>query len=754
MSYTYNISTLLDTVSDTDKLKDPYLKGNIQKAVHDLVRNKKRTEDAFNMYRGERNMQDLHHLVDNYGVGSPVDIPNMRLIARRIPVLIGMALQNNLDYTVSCSSSKSLQIRDDERKQAILKYTSEYLEKMLKLGKENPMDEAFLEDIKERFGDSWQSSLEEDAFRYLQYFTRKYNFINAYKTVATDVFVAGEGYNRVYLKEKGKDPIVHKLDARHLFFEAAPYSLNVEDSKRVVYRQFMTPNQVFTELGMYMSADEKEKIADCFSYAHSYTDRVEQAIISRGTEEVLYIDGQNVQPDYASADTVEVFHVEWKTTSTTDEDVEGFDTVETRTKNLKKSEREEVYSGYLINVGEGHYVNCGRNRFVERDGNDPLKAKLSYKGMIVRGERADRPFSFLLSGKDITNLCDITHFQLNNLMAAARPGGTMTVLEELPVEFGDTPEERILKATGYEKTLGQKFISRSTEGMYPGEAGSVGFNNYGAYPANIDGNLIKGFTSYLDMLEQQADRITGLNERMLGEVEQRDGQGTTAMAIMQGELVTKEIFHDLSHYVQALLQSVLNLAAQSYDGEENKLLAHYDGESYQMLRLKSAHAFSDLDIHITDERHDKEIRLKSEQFTQVIAQNSGNLRTAFDYLHSKSLSERRRLLIELDNKASSNMQGQLEQMQEALKELEKENKQLKDKVSEKELAEIQIKKEQNQIRGKEADARIVALNKQNEIKQKDTEKKHELQEEKINVEKLQLLDGIKSNDAVNWNKTR
>ena len=43
--------------------------------------------------------------------------------------------------------------------------------------------------------------------------------------------------------------------------------------------------------------------------------------------------------------------------------------------------------------------------------------------------------------------------------------------------MGDTPEERVLKATGMEKTLSQKFISKSQEG----NEGEFSFNNYGSF---------------------------------------------------------------------------------------------------------------------------------------------------------------------------------------------------------------------------------------------------------------------------------
>lgn len=741
----YTLEQILDSVPEKDKLEIPYLKGNIDKAIADLVYDKKRVRTAYNYYVGRRDDYELQHLTDNYGVGVPTEIPHMRLIGRRINSLIGKQLQNNLDYFITCNDEISLVEKSNEKKNKILldikSQVSKYAGK-----KENVIDDDFLTLLKKKYGEGWQTDFEIAVQEYIGYFIDKKELKNEFKELAKDMFISGEMYNRVFVRELGKDPEHWKVDPRDFFYEANPNSIWIEDTKRVVYRRYMSPTQIINELGHLIDPDEYEKVARAItSY---YNERYQREVLFTTNKY-----GENIAtsdiPRY-EADLIEVFHVEWKGTNPVDGDYSAVDLVESKEKNIKKKKRfrEDRYEGYRIEVGGGIYIGMGRAKYIERSVQDPYRCKLTYNGLIYN-KNYDEAYSMVLATKDISDMYDITYFHLNNLLAAARPGGTYTVLEHIPKEFGDTPEERLLKNAGYEKTISQKLISLSQEG----NEGEYAFNNYGNYPSNLDGGLVSAFVQYIELLEQQADRMLGLNQRMLGEMEQRDGKAVTLQAIQQGDIITKDLFHLVSLFIKHTLQKIIDASRLSYK-DKPFLGSHVTNKNHIMFQLDPEKlSTTDLRVFIVDDAEEAEIKAKVDQLANLAIQSQqADLKTAFDLLISKSTSQKKKVLESVGENTQQKLMQQVEELSKQLEQLQKENQQLQGKVTEKDQAEIQLKQQELQFKMQQAKLEDKREKEKIEIEEDKVEKKEQTDKMKIQAELAQLYDDNKNNDKINWNR--
>jgi len=773
------IEDIIDTVPENEKKEIKYLKGNVDHAISSLVYDKIRERVAYNTYWGKRDETELQHLSDNYGVGVPIAIPNMRLMAGRINRLIGKALQNNLDYHVTCSNSTAIDIKMQQKRNLII---SELETEVNKVAEENKkllvnrkdaegkplpirdvLSDKFLKKIRQKYGESWQADFEISIEKFLKHITDRKELSQKNSEWFRDLCVTGQEFTRIYVKEEGKLPDIWRVDPENFFYESNHESPWIEDCRRVVYRRYMSPTAILNELGPLMTKEDHKKVARAIT---SYYNSVYQ-------REVLFqVDqfGENRaitnSPRYV-ADLIEVFHVEWVATNYEDRPVEALNLVESKTANIKskKRQRKDRYEGYKIEIAGGIYCGMGKSKHILRTQDDPSDCKLTYNGYVYGRHRArgtfdsayrtvhDEPFSMVLATKDIQDLYDITHFHLNNLYAMARPGGTITVLEHIPKEFGDTPEERIIKNAAYEKTLSQKVISLSQQGSIPGEAGSIPFNNYGQYSTNLDGQLLQAFISYIGVLESQADKMLGLNPQMMGEVEERSGKGVTTQAIQQAELITKEMFRVHSLFLRKILTSLANLARIAFpNGYYSSIVL---GEDHQIFHLDQTSSMADYDVFVTDD-HEESIEISKVDDLAMSAISSGatSMRAAFDVILARSVAGKKRAVLRAEEDTQEDARQQVEQLQnemetinQNLEKMRKENENLKKKATEVEIKkeELTLKKQQQQFEQNKHKEEIT-------LKKESVNNKYEIEKNELKAEILQMTDFNLRNDKINKNR--
>ena len=773
--FSYRIESLLDTVPEKKKLEPEYLKGNIDKAINDLVYYKYDTRIAYQTYYGERDYTEYQHLVDNHGVNSPVDIPRMRLMGSRIDYLIGKSMQNRFDYFVTCSNTEAIDLKNSEKRtkilskiQSRLKHHNDKIKNILSSGEKEESPVAFTEDfyneLKEDYGESWQSSFETAAQDMITMLIDELALMEKAKDHMKDFLTAGEMYNRVFVEEKGKHPSYWHCDPRDTFPEYNPNSPWIKDCRRIVHRMYLHPTQVLHKFGHLMSEEDRNRIARAIGtfYDTSTSREVLHYDDPRRNEEVALSD----RPFYHH-DLVEVFHVEWVATNLVDGDTDSVDSVEVKNKNIKskgKRLRMDRYEGYKISQMSNIYFGMGKSKYIERSVARPYECSLTYNGRWLKNPRVDgyrrdsetgvniRPFSFITATKDISDIYDITTMQLNQLMAAARPGGTIEPLENLPKVFGNSAEERLKKSAGYEKAFSKKLVQLSQEGAMPGEPGAIPFNNYGSYPANVDGNLIQAYTQYMEILEQQADRMLGLNSRMRGEMEQRDGKAATINAVQQGDLFTKEMFRMHSAFIRETLTRLLNATRVSYpDGFMGSVVL--GKREKQFLIDPRTHSISDYNVYVSDDIDEKEQQQKADELITLAVQNQvADLKLAFDTVSSNSISQKKAAVEKAYKRQEKSAKQQLEQLQQQLEQLQKENEKLQKEYEKAESKVDQYKTKELELKEKETNSEIKERETELELEREKIENKRKEVEMKIKAELAQLEDNNKKNDEINWNR--
>ena len=80
----------------------------IDKAISDLVYEKKSLIKAYNYYHGHRDPDQFSHLESNYGIGTPTSVEFVPLVKKHIDILIGEYLSAPINPRISCKDSVTL----------------------------------------------------------------------------------------------------------------------------------------------------------------------------------------------------------------------------------------------------------------------------------------------------------------------------------------------------------------------------------------------------------------------------------------------------------------------------------------------------------------------------------------------------------------------------------------------------------------------------------------------------------------------
>lgn len=766
--YSLDPNVIGDHVSENDKLKDEYLIGNIKKAVFDLVHNKDTEETARDFFNGIRDDREFSYLVENYGVGNPVEVPFIPLMNKRINALIGKQLQNDLDYKVLCENPTALDTKMKEKRAAVLneliKFYNSQIQKVTQAStylpeeepeqggpqeqqgskKINSLMQKKLKDLKEKYNESWQTDWEIAAQHFINYIIRRKELKKKFNKAFEDLCITGIQAVRTYIKEIGKDPEIKVCSPENLFFSIDSDIDWIEDCRRIVYREYLTKSEILNRFGHFLEKEDRDLISKEISDYYTPYSKEREHVTFYDEEEQREIELSRGSRDFYE-DKIEVFHVEWIATNPVkDNSLKNTSRVERSTKNIKfnKRLRQDRYEGYMINIKGGIFFNYGKSSDVVRSIDDPYTCKLSYNGLVYRAKN-NKPFSLIMATKELQDLYDLTHFKINNLIQSARPGGTFTVFEHLPTFLGDSPEERLMKTMAYEKTMSTKLISISQEGNEPGSPYS--FNNYGNYPSNVDGQTLQALQAYLEILESKADNILGMSRQALGEMEERDGKGTTMMAIQQSELITKQYFYLSNIFIAKTLSNLTNLSKIAY--QEGFKGSYIMGENHKMFSIDHPnYELADFNVHIVfDSMRDNLNMQKSQELVNMAVQNQMvPFKDAFYLLTSSSVAEQRRIIKRFtgdqeDQGSIEQMQQQLEeaskQMEEMQKELEKAQKELQNEKDSKKKAELENDKKELELKKEEL-----------EMKKDEKERKLQLEMQKVTLQKLQAVSNPTNKD--------
>jgi hypothetical protein len=584
-----------DLVSEKRKNKPPYLIAMGDELISQLVGHRRNIRRMRNLYEGVRDPAMHKYLTDNKGIGNPSSVPFIPLLRNRVEVLKGKYLDAGIPHKVGMSDSYSLGLHAQEKHEALMmefarRLTADLPERAQAAaeGQTPPppqmLRETELQNLEQQMA-KFQSSLEKQAARVLRELLAhpELRLRSHFEKHLENLLVDGQTYYRTEPAESGLLPKHRPIGAGELYHNAPRGDKNLDNATAFVWRRLMHRQHVLREFGHQIDADEKRMILGVAAQNSSW-----QALPMGGEKYLdLYATNVNVPEAYkqwlqeidgTSNDLVEVFYVEWIACNKVDltkaeqlppgvPNATGTDgrpivtirrgpnaallndeAPEQEKKDIRY--REDLY--HLIRIGDNIYPSMGQIDEPIRWANEPWRVR-----PFFRGASLDK--SLIAMCEDLQNDSDIMHYHAKSIVAKSGTTGMLLPINDIPVELGNNPIERLLMAQAYRRNGGVVPINPMQPGGTKGQ-----FSNYQSYDDTLKGNVLDGIQKMLQFYDDLASSITGVNRQMLGGISERDGKAVTEQAVVGATLITRPIFEVFDNLIGEALADMLNMARKSF----------------------------------------------------------------------------------------------------------------------------------------------------------------------------------------------
>lgn len=737
----------LNSLSEAEKNKEEYLMETIDFAIAELVYDKDHLKKAYNYYNGIRDEDQFRHLEENFGIGTPTSVEFTPLIRRHIDVLIGEHLQTKIKPYVTCKDKSTLSKINKEKQDYINKIELATLQTQLQTNlkfsmanpedqQQKPTDSASDEALARLKRDSERdfiSEFEISAHYVLKNLiqSKQVDIYNKMRLLFLDLLIAGQCYYKVEIIKEGMTPMIEVLNPFDVFVERNFNSAYVKKSTRVVNRRWMNRQQIITKYGKHLSKTDIDSLRWELGHINTGTAHYSRAsgsgIIGTKTGVTVTPNSFN-DSEYNYNDLYPVYEVEWLANTAIKDDDGNTDY------------RTDRYYG--TRIGESIYVNMGKDE--DQDPiNDPYGASLSVNG-ISYDERSDKPYSLVLKIVGLQDKYDILHFYRDNLIASSGVRGDWLDVSNLPTFLGTEVSERIAKFIAYKKQ-GIALVDTSQEN------GGANHNTmFGGFDDTVQGNAIQAIQVAIQQTEEICSSVTGVFRERLGGIEQKDAVTNVEVGIKQSGIITKPYYKMMDSVTNELLIDSLNACRISYrKGITGSIIL---GNKLQKIFTIDPKKFcmTDYDVHIADSSDMiKDIDTIRSVSMELIKNGQVDVDILLEAMTSESLTEMKENVSrsfkekKAENDQLNQAMQQLEQAKQQMSELQQQAQKL---AQENEM----LKKQGNDLKKYEIDQRMAIEKDKNRIIETNNEATIEIQDKKVELEKLQLLDNNPFNNEVKF----
>lgn len=674
------------------KKNDDYLTEHIDKAISELVHPKWKLQKAYNYYNGKRDAEQFRYLEENFGIGNPTSVEFTPLIKKHVDSLIGEYLDIPLLPKISCKDEETLskihREKELEATSQVLAYYRKHLTSQIynAIQGKAVSDVAVKEAIDKLISDidtNFISSYEKAAQNVLQYVIQSKNtdLLSKLRILILDLLVSGSAFYKVSPSPSKTNVSVITIDPLNVFVDRNPQSQYVNDSYRVVIREWLTKNQILNKYGPKLSAEGKKELEDMYEHytdsSYMYVRSMENVPSGRPVSDG---EGAGLQESKAitpgfPADTYESFNYKFLPVY----EVEWLDTDE----DFKMSR----YEG--VRIGQSIYILTGESENITRTQDAPNECKLSVNGLYLTN-RDNVPYSLVLACSHLQDKYDIVTYFRDTVLSNSGTDGDWLDVSMLPSFLGHDLTERIMKWQAYKKA-GIGIIDTAQDGR--------AFNNntsFAGFSDTIKVQTMQAFDIVLQRIEDQCSSITGVFRERLNGIQQRDAVSNVEAGARNSFTITKGLFQQIDKITTDILSDCLDIAKVVWKKGLSGTLILGDKLNKVFTALPEHFTHTDYDIHIVPSTQIME-DMKNVQQTllEMIKSGQVDMSVLIDAITARSLTELKEKIAEGIKKAEkehnqmSQFQQQLEQAQQQIKQYEQQLQQAQQKIeqlNEKKLA--------------------------------------------------------------------
>lgn len=721
----------------------------IDLAISELVYDKAALRLAYNYYHGKRDANQFKHIEENYGIGVPTEVTFNPLVRPHIDRLVGEYLGLSQDLKITCKDEETLShiMRDKQIKinSELHNYLKRYINNNIigalindKESNIDPFIEKEMQKIVENIKESFVSEYEITAQNMLTYFkqSRNIDLINKMESLMVDLCISGTTYYRVRPSISQDNIRFEVLNPLDTFVEKNPNSEYLADSRRAVIRKYMSVEDIIAEYREDLK-DEHIKILKDWKASEGGVENnnfvyVRGSAANKSTWDKNHkniLGGLEVHPIWdgdtntnrTNYNLITVYDVEWI-------EVDYKTGIQTRHEGIK--------------IGDNIYITKGEIEDVVRTKDSPNKCRLSLNGLFFLDKNGE-PNSIILKTIDLQNRFDLLSFYKDNLIASSGTVGDWLDLAYVPQVLGVDLPERLQKWLAYKKQ-GLGLIDSSQEGA---QMMNTIFNGY---DDTIKAQSIQAIDLAMQSIQYQVSMISGVLPEAMAQYEQRDAVSNVQLGVKTTMLLTKQLFKSMDTIYKEANYDMLNLAKLVWPNGMTGVIV-LGNKSQIFEALPEYYTITDFDVHIEDSA-------KSYQNMQSLVAISGelvrggaadlgdvtNIMTASSMTELKRTIERSIAKKKAENDILVQMQQQISQYEQTVKELQKTLEQTKQTNE-----QLQNKLQNNNQTKLQLEAAKIEIERERIKNDKDyNDKSIDIKKQQIQAQFAQIFDDNPYNDKI------
>lgn len=549
-------------IPDKEKTKDWHLKCvdailSFSRDTTKYTDDRKKDHDNYLMFNGHFDPKAFQYVTDAYGITSPARLVNYPIIKPKIDLLVGELVSQPLQFTVNVINRDAIRRKNEKKIQiaseVILRPIRREIEKTLdaefpdeNLGQEIPEDVAKFQEFK------FRDAIEDMVHTGVQYIIQKQDLKSVFKRGMYDLCITAKEFYKVYIKNG--DPFVERIDCRAMIYDKDSDKENCKDSKFAGHENWYTVNEILDIWGGQLEQAEVERLEELQNNAGNLSKD------DLGNYNNFHLDNDDKHLK------IRVVQMQWKSIKMVkhkvsenkfDSEVPYYKMVKD---NYKPKKEEEVISKPITfihqatKIGDDILVGYGPKPNQLRYEENYSNTELDYHG-VIKDNINNTTMSVVDSLKNIQILYNIVIYQIE--LAMSRAGGK-SIIYDVSQKPKKVPLEDVMY---HAKNSGLILINSKQEG---GQNNS--FNQF----QNIDFTLSQSVGQLINlkaMLEDTADKLTGISAARSGITKSGDLVGVTQQNVMQSSLITAPLFDIHYKVVSEVLNSVANQMRIAYANE-------------------------------------------------------------------------------------------------------------------------------------------------------------------------------------------
>jgi len=566
---------------------------------YDAFKNsRKKDHENYLITQGDFDHKQFEYVTDMYGLTSPARFVNFPMIMPKLDLLAGELISQPLQYTVSVINRNAVRKKNEQKitlaAEVILRPIRREIEQQLgmpipdeNVGQEVPEDVARYQKLK------FRNAIEEMVQVGISFCIQRWDLKQTFKRGFYDLSITGKQFYKIYIKEG--DPYVERLDPRSMLYDLDGDKESLQDSKYAGYENWYTINEVIDRYGVNLTKEQTDEL-----------EKLQSEGIGSDISGVTSLDNYSHNNGYDLK--IRVVEFQWRSIKMLKHKVSEneFDPLNPWLKKVKddykakKGEKlikkpiTEIRQG--TRIGHKMLLNWGVKPNQLRYEENYANTSLDFFGAI-KGNFNGSTLSVVDSLKNVQILYNIVMYQIE--LAMARAGGKAIVYD-----VSQKPKNITLKDVMYHaKNSGLVLINNKAEGMQ-----TNGFNQF----QQIDFTMSQAVSQMINlkmMLEDTADKLTGISASRAGVQKSGDLVGVTERNVMQSTLVTAPLFDIHYRLVGDVLQGLANLMKPAW-GKEGRMANVFGDMGMETFKIDKSIALSEYGIFI--ENSGKEVQRKNE----------------------------------------------------------------------------------------------------------------------------------------------